>query len=378
MTQPPDHFPLLALCARAQGQPAQYEQLRQRVSTLSSWDDVPLQAEAHGLEPLLYLHLRAAGIAIPPHIEQQLRTRTLQHAHANHVRSNLLAHILDAFQSAGIQALVLKGAALAHLVYPRPELRVMRDVDVLVRSSEAVRAQTLLAQMGFNAPLTDGTLPAHHRHLPVAQREVDGLLVSVEVHHDLYPNGTSATRFEALRPRAIPFVVGGLTAYTLGYEDTLEHVYRHLLEGAVFKPFRLIGIADSISLAERFVTEIDWPRVAPCARHALCLCHRLTPLSEELQHALAFNLDDLPKDDSDQPFWDFRGWPRSSLAAQREKRYWGILRDSFYPPEWWLRMHYGVDKAPTSLWWARLVRHPLHILGWVGDYLAGRVRRRRV
>ena len=86
----------------------------------------------------------------------------MQHAHANHVRAKVLAEILDAFQDAGIQTLVLKGAALAHLVYPHPGLRVMRDVDILVSKSEARRAQARLAEMGFDAPPPGDKLPAKH------------------------------------------------------------------------------------------------------------------------------------------------------------------------------------------------------------------------
>ncbi|MDY7078349.1 MAG: hypothetical protein SXV54_15640 [Chloroflexota bacterium] len=52
------------------------------------------------------------------------------------------------------------------------------------------------------------------------------------------------------------------------------------------------------------------------------------------------------------------------------------MRDTFYPPEWWLRLYYGLSNG-HALWWGRLVRHPLHILGWVRDYLAGRVKQKK-
>ena len=374
MTRSEDLFPLLALCARAQGHAAQYEQLRQRALKLSSWDGLPAQAQAHGLEPLLYAHLKAAHIAAPPHIRQQLRTRAMQHAHANHVRLKALSEILATFQSAGIRALVLKGAALAYLVYPHLGWRVMRDLDILVSRSEVQRTQAMLAEMGFDAPPSDDKLPA--KHLPVAQREVEGMRISVEIHHNLYVKGKPATELEALYPAAIPFIIEGVTAYTLSYEDTLAHVYRHMLEGAIFKPIRLIWVADLVSLAERFAVEIDWSRVAPCARNALALFHRLTPLSEELLRAASIDTSGPPGHMGDHLGWDFQGWPRSSLAAQREKGYLGICRDTFYPPEWWLRLYYGLGSG-LALWWGRLVRHPLHILGWASDYLVGRVKRKK-
>jgi hypothetical protein len=58
--------------------------------------------------------LQAADIPVPTAIKQQLPARTLQYSrHANRVRGCGLAEILTAFQSASIEALVLKGAALA-------------------------------------------------------------------------------------------------------------------------------------------------------------------------------------------------------------------------------------------------------------------------
>ncbi len=226
MTQSENTFSLLALCATVQGHPIQYQRLREQAAKLTDWNPLPTQAENHGLTPLVYAHLQGAGIPIPDSIKAQLQTRTTQHAHANRVRAKTLADVLDAFQTAGIDVLVLKGAALAHLVYPQPGLRSMRDVDLLASRSQARQAQALLAELGFNAPPPGDDLPA--KHLLVAQRRVEGLPVSLEIHHNLYANGTSATELEALRPAAIPFTIEGVTAYTLSYEDMLDHIYRHM------------------------------------------------------------------------------------------------------------------------------------------------------
>lgn len=67
----------------------------------------------------MYRHLQAAGVDVPPAIHQQ-----------------------------GSDELVLKGAAMAHLVYPQPVLRPMRDLDLLVRAEEVYRAYALLPEIG--------------------------------------------------------------------------------------------------------------------------------------------------------------------------------------------------------------------------------------
>jgi Uncharacterised nucleotidyltransferase len=59
--------------------------------------------------------------------------------------------VSSAMAQAGVPLLVLKGAALAQLVYEDPRLRPMRDVDLLVRKTDARRALDVLMRCGFPA-----------------------------------------------------------------------------------------------------------------------------------------------------------------------------------------------------------------------------------
>src|SRR3954454_15181763 len=191
---------LIALCARWPGHPGQYAQLRLHAQAVAHWDAIPARAEAHGLVPLLYTHVQAAGIAVPPPAKQKLQGYYMQHAHATHVRAQVLADILERFNTAGIDVLVLKGAAIAHLIYPQPVLRPMRDIDILVRAVDVYRAYALLPEIGFTPPpgAHHGLGPDHH-HLTAIKRVADGFSVSLELHHALHLNeiGREPQRFEA-------------------------------------------------------------------------------------------------------------------------------------------------------------------------------------
>jgi hypothetical protein len=257
---------LLALCARAQGHPAQHEWLARLAHALPSWEGLAERAEAHGLGPLLSTHLQAAGVAIPGGVRLQLQGYYLLY--------------LDA----GIDVLLLKGAALAQLVYPQPLLRPMRDIDILVRASDAPRAQALLAEIGFAPPPSPmAGLEADHHHLAAIKRAVDGFSISVEVHHGLNLNELSRPprTFEELAPTAQPLTIGGIAAQTLGCEDMLWHIYRHAFCMPMgYEALRLIWVADLVSLVEAWLDRIDWERVArqyPAAYALLPLLHTLTP-----------------------------------------------------------------------------------------------------
>lgn len=366
---------LLTLCARTEPDPATFPQLAQQVNTVNNWPEVLAQANAHRLGPLLYFHLKAAGVALSPEIKRELAGLYLRHRHANQVRAQVMAEILAAFQAEGIPALALKGFALAHLLYPEPALRPMSDIDLLVKPAQVRRAQELLAGLGFSAPLPPAdSLPG--KHLASATRQAEGLTISVELHHNLFNIGhPHSLELEELTAPPVPFALGKLTAYTLPHEEMLWHLCQHLT--LIGQPFRLIWLADIVGMAERFAPEIDWRRVErnyPQVLSALSLFHFITPLSEQLRRAAGLKIGPVPAGIGQE----FRGWPTRSIRQLRApgKGYGRILRDTFWPAEWWLRLYYGLGSA-RPLFWHRWLVHPLRVLGWVRQLMAQRLGRKR-
>ncbi len=379
-------YRLLALCARAECSAAHYERLAQEAARLPSWQSLPALAEAQGMAPLFYAHLKAAGIQAPPAVRRQLQGLYLRHRHANQVRLRVLREILVAFEAAGIQALVLKGAALVHLVYAEPALRPMSDLDLLVSRADVRRAQALLAELGFDAPLPPGpALP--HRHLPVASLQTEGLLVQVEVHYklssDYFDHLISRARWRLARrwardqgagmtaaPR--PLALAGQTAHTLSCEDMLGHLCQHLASHVnAWESGRLIWMADVVSLAERFAPEIDWElvrRQSPFVLDTLSLLHCSTPLSEQLLSRAGVRVGPAPQGIG----VIYQGWPQA--VDWRARGVGGVLNDTFFPSEWWLRLRYMLGSArPLRFAWHRWLRHPLYILGHVARALLERL-----
>jgi hypothetical protein len=410
-------YRLLALCARVELGAAHRHQLAHEAAKLTAreWESVPTQAEPHGMAPLLYVHLKAAGVQLPRDVKRTLQGLVLRHREINRVRMRVLRDILSTYDGAGIQALVLKGAALAHLVYPEPGLRPMSDLDILVPGSELWRAQRLLAESGFDAPLPSSrALP--HRHLGGAIRRTEGLSIHVELHYKLSsdyfdhaisyvrsrisPISGSSTQVKAFYRRHIPrarppqaeqspsdpastwidgltvppqpFALADLTAYTLGHEDMLSHLCQHMTSHVNVWDFgRLIWVADIVSFAERFVAQIDWKRIRrqhPAVLRLLSLFHFITPLSDELLSQADVRIGRAPEGIG----VEYQGWPRTQGADWRERGYRRVLRDTLLPSDWWLRLRYKLGSV-RPLFWHRWVRHPLYILGHVGRVLLERM-----
>ena len=276
---------VLRLGARVECNAEQLGRLSDAASRLTRWNDLPARAEAHGLAPLLYFHLSAADAPIPPEVRRQLFAASVDHRDANRARLRALARILDAFDEADISTIVLKGAALVHLLYPSPGLRPLGDLDLLVDARAASRAQGVLSGLGFFAPAspTDRRLMSHH-HLPAAIGKVDGHVIQVEIHTDALSGDTPGSlKISNLAEPPQTFLIEGRTAAALGHGDMLYHLARHTAERASL--LRLIWVADVVSYAARYVDAISWTdlrRRYPFVLNALSLLHLVTPLPESL------------------------------------------------------------------------------------------------
>jgi hypothetical protein len=344
-------FRILALCARVPGSGSVSERLLRDTTALASWDALLHHAEDHGLEPLLRAHLLAAGISAPTSVTDHLRTRWMQHAHACAVRTRVIAGVLSAMEREAIPLLMLKGAALAHVVYGNPLLRPMRDVDALVRARDARRAREVLKACGFS--VTGPPVPPDHHHVRGMSTTVDGATVTIELHSRLL-QPTPLLRpveYDDVCRDAQPFEWSGREVRTLGREDMLWHVYAHAFAINVTRPaIRLISVADLVTLTEAWIDAIDWENVRRRygrVWRALPLLHHLTPWSPRVLEKLRWDVGEVP--DGVRPVAARLAWSADAC------------RDVVWPPEWWLRVRYGI-RGRAHWAWSRVVGHPIRLL----------------
>jgi len=361
-------YPLLQLCARRDPHPIQQERLAKACAGFNTWDDLIRQAETHGMAPLLLRHLLAADIDLPDDFLRSLRLLALRHRQTNVLLSEALGKILTLLETEGFRVLVLKGAALCQTLYPEPGLRPMRDIDLLLPWDEALAAHALLQRHGFKDP-GDPTSELH-LHLAALYRDMNGIRVCLELHRNLYPicpPYSKKVNFNKLYQNAEPYRTGGVTAYTLAAEEMLWHLYQHGFHAPLtYDPFKLISAADIIGFVEDRLDTIDWDRIQSEFPHLLAALPHLdhfTPWNDAVREQLGFEKETAPTGVGAS----FTGWPRQKMAAQKGRGIRRIMRDTFLPPDWWLRIYY----APTGrLGRLRvlLVEHPRHVFWWINLY----------
>jgi len=138
-----------------------------------------------------------------------------------------LAVILGALDTAGVPAILLKGAHLARKVYRHAGLREMNDLDLLIRPADAVRAANTLQSLGYQflTPYTpSSTYTGGPHHLP---RMMKPGAAPVELHLTLAPSsGLLKIDVDGLWRRAVPLEPRS-RHFTLCPEDLLLHICAH-------------------------------------------------------------------------------------------------------------------------------------------------------
>jgi len=361
-------YRLLALCARAEGHPIFYEQLKNQVGQFTAWEELPAQAEIFGMGPLLWHHLRQAGISIPLETERTLRGMYLRERALNQAHTLALVEVQTLLAQSDIRPLVLKGLALAYKYYPDPALRPVSDIDLLLKKDDILPALQILDEAGYRVNFPDSGLSILPNELTADSPSHDGVSTHLEIHHydsdhrrlNDYSHDDELTGFEDL-PQEL--TINGCVVYTPSPMDTLRyverHMVRHLFEARADKPLPLKWSADIVSLVECHAEEIDWPELQrnnPAFLNRLGVIYSLTPLPEKCDGVIPVKKSEPPAGWNQYP----AGWPQQAFPNWKRVGFWRFIRLTFQSPsEWWLRLYYGIDEK--MVFWSGQVAYRLRV-----------------
>ncbi len=211
-------------------------------------------------------------------IEPGPRGRLERLAAATELRMRMLGkrlvESLDALEEAGIEAVVLKGGALAHTLYPDPGERSMSDLDLLVPPERAGAARRALTSAGWRQ--AEDRYPEEnyrrHYHLPPLLDE-GGSGVALEIHTGLLlPGHPFALEPGTVRGRARTASLDGRPLRVPHPVDHLVYLCLHFAWGHTLQSgaWRTARDAAVLAGAEAFSWEafLDRVREAPAGPFA--------------------------------------------------------------------------------------------------------------
>lgn len=190
--------------------------------------------------------------------------------------SQRLDETLEAFRVAGIEVILLKGAALASTVYPRFSARPMGDLDLLVRAERGAEAWEVARRVRWRAEFGKefDQFYSEHQHYPPLEDE-DGTDLGLDLHTALFTKEHPfELSVEALWAAAEPVPGQGDGVYVLSPVHQALHLcihfaWSHIMQSASWRSFRdLRALLDTgrldweelaeISLASRSATAVYW------------------------------------------------------------------------------------------------------------------------
>ena len=280
-----------------------------------------------------------------------------------------LAELLSACAEAALDIIVLKGAALAETVYPRPSLRPFGDIDILVRPEDAGRAYALLSGLGYAAEavawagLKDGQTCESNFF-----RHTERGPVVIELHTNLLNNALLWSQvhldLSGLWSRSQPACLAGVDALVLGPEDQILHLCLHLAGHYFDAPKSLQDIQQVCA-----VQSVDWPLFLALCRKAGAVSIGYGGLFAAAQQGAAVPpsvLEGLAprRRQALETLITARVQNRAALGteAQRFRLIWllgspaarfSALRHLLFPVWTWLHAHYYYE-LPESAWSRRL------------------------
>ena len=281
-----------------------------------------------------------------------------------------LAELLQTCAEAGLEIIVLKGAALAETIYPRPSLRPFGDIDILVRPDDASRAEALLSSLGYIPEASAwAALAAGQTCQTNFFRDTERGPVVVELHTDLLNNALLRSRARLDRAglwrRSRPARLAGTEARVLGPEDQVLHLCLHLAGHYFHAPQSLQDIAQVCA-----VQAPDWPlfeslcRDAGAASIGYAGLYAAAQIGADIPPAVLEHLAPAGRRPLERLI---RVQEASRTASGTEAQRFGLLwlllespsarfqamRHLFFPERVWLHTHYFFDLAETP-WLRRL------------------------
>lgn len=322
------------------------------------------------LLPLVTSNLREKGVSHPALTKFKGIYR--QTWYRNQMHMTELASVVQILQAKGIETMALKGAALLVQFYKDYGLRVLGDIDLLVKPQDFYLAIQTLLKLGW--------VPENFENLN------DISLTYIREVHFFKESGValdlhSHILFENIKPdaesdfwnEAQPITIRDQQTYTLNLTDQLLHLCVHGLKWSTTPSLR--WIADSILLL-RSESFIDWNRIIDQSTKwnvmmtmKVALQYLANQMNAPIPGEILTHFDQTPIRDEDHKQYQIYNFPRklpTSLQRRyfvysnyyaREKaflpRLWGFLhflQHSWGVKHFWWMPFYLISKSFLQLW----------------------------
>ena len=216
------------------------------------WDLFVRIAHRHRIDGLTFQALDAASIVLPEIARVALKSAAERQAHKSLIFAGETIRVTRALQEAGIPVACLKGATLSMQAFGDLGIRHCRDIDLLIVSEHALKADEILASLGYQLEMPIGPHSLKQKQHWIQHRKhfeyKSGNGIPLELHWQLFDNRSLLPAEFASHSWVDVPVFGASSLQTLSLPDLLLYLCVH---GANHMWFRLKWLADMQALLQQ-------------------------------------------------------------------------------------------------------------------------------
>ncbi|ACV63657.1 hypothetical protein Dtox_2894 [Desulfofarcimen acetoxidans DSM 771] len=155
--------------------------------------------------------------------------------------------ILEAFEEKGIVSMPLKGCLLKYL-YPRPDMRMMADIDIYFKTEQAEKVKEIMPEHGYTAKHQGGNHDVYYRKP----------YMNIEMHHRLISEDSPYSDYLKKTWDRVLLKSGCRHTYELSHEDFFIYLVIHLTKHYANGGTGIRSFLDIWVYKERYKAEMDW------------------------------------------------------------------------------------------------------------------------
>ena len=228
------------------------------------WQEIVRKTERFSLAPLVHASLRDAAQSgsVPAPVAERLKHVYRREAIRGMAVREALQAILLRLQAAGIPVVVLKGAALAALVYTSPNLRTMGDIDLLVHRGDLDEVDKLLHSMTYVRTSLAGSVSPHSAHAKAPSSQSKYVTRIIKPTRDADEQGPCVDLpVQDFWRRSRAAEISSVATLVVSHEDLLVHLAiqfgMHLSKRDAFGGY-VRALCDIREICTRYGPEINW------------------------------------------------------------------------------------------------------------------------
>lgn len=318
--------------------------------------------EDERLSPLIY-YLLSNSTWIPEFVRKDLEKVYLSVATHNAILFRDLGNYLTVLAANQIDAMILKGAALASLVYPNIAMRPMVDLDILVNPKDVTHAINILQNDGYRIVRQEeqpGFTLNYENEIALLKRDVFSKMV--EIHWSLF----NSIYYQYKIPTSMlwnstqTIMINQTPVLTLNPEMNIIHLCGHLSVHHSGKGW--LWIHDLAEIIKHFEKNLDWKKLIELAEQfdlVLALKSNLSAVTDLYGQILPAEflqaLNRLEPSGSEIKYF-------TSLSKHHKSPGKTFLEDLSCLPDWRKKLHFAFSNIFPSITYMKIryrFNHPL-------------------